>query len=280
MGHVLVVVRDINESPASDYVAALKAGGYSVRFIPVGTDPVPSMQREPPSVACFQFDYPDAQGLSDLRRARQQLPAVPLLMITQAHSESLAVWAFRTRVWDYFTMPVDTVRLLSVVEALQNQGSVDTKTRQALESTNAIPPDARQRYTGNPEEKSIIERALTHVDANLHNKIVQSEVAELFGLSPFQFSRLFRRMTKMTFQEYLLSRRIEEAKRLLVNSRTSVTDVCFTVGFRDLSYFTRIFQRYVGMPPSRYRQVIRENTPVVAPTTVVSPETEAELRPQ
>ncbi|KXS37908.1 helix-turn-helix domain-containing protein [Modicisalibacter tunisiensis] len=216
-------------------------------------------------------------------RTRQQLPAVPVLMITQAHSESLAVWAFRTRVWDYFTLPVDTQRLLSVVEtleALQNQGSVDTKTRQTLESTNAIPPDARQRYTGNPEEKSIIERALTHVDANLHNKIVQAEVAEIFGLSPFQFSRLFRRMTKMTFQEYLLSRRIEEARRLLVNSRTSITDVCFTVGFRDLSYFTRIFQRYVGMPPSRYRQAIRENTSTVAPSTAEPLSTEAELHSQ
>lgn len=51
----------------------------------------------------------------------------------------------------------------------------------------------------------------------------------------------------------LRHRRMTEAVRLLKNPSASVTDVCYTVGFRDLSYFTRTFRRYVGMTPSRYK---------------------------
>ncbi|SFH39043.1 helix-turn-helix transcriptional regulator [Modicisalibacter xianhensis] len=261
--YILIVIRDLNSNPASDYTTKLTAQGYHIEYVLPGVDPVPLMQRRPPIAACFQFDYPDTAGLSDLRRAKQQAPAVPLLMITQAHSEQLAVWAFRTRVWDYFVYPLDTSRLLSVLEvlaSLKQHGQMDVDSRAKLDMTNTIPPEARQHRANQNEDKATLDRALAYLDKNLHKKIVQSEVAELCGLSPFQFSRLFRRVMKVTFQDYLLSRRIEEAKRLLANPRISVTDVCFTVGFRDLSYFTRVFQRYVGLPPSRYRQSLEPAT--------------------
>jgi AraC-like DNA-binding protein len=72
-------------------------------------------------------------------------------------------------------------------------------------------------------------------------------------MTPFQFSRQFKQTYGMTFQEFLIRRRMTEAVRLLKNPSASVTDVCYTVGFRDLSYFARTFRRYVGMTPSRYK---------------------------
>jgi len=255
---IIIVVRDIEPAPdngASECARVLTKHGYQIEYVAKGQDPVPSIRRHSPIAVCFQFDYPDLLGLAELRLTKQLLPEVPLLMITEAHSEQLAIWAFRTRVWDYFVRPIDTARLLEDIDTLRNirQGVPAAMTRTSLDLINAI-PEARVRCSaGSREEQSVVDRALTYLDANLHKKIIQSEVAELFGLSPFQFSRLFKRLTRMTFQAYLLSRRIDEAKRLLANPRVSVTDICFTVGFHDFSYFTRVFQRYVGVPPSRFR---------------------------
>ena len=254
--YVLVVERNLQEVAEDDYLAALRDAGYRLEVIPPGKDPVPMMQARPPIAAIFQFDFPDQQGLADLRQAKQDMASVPLLMITQAHSEHLAVWAFRSRVWDYFVHPVDLTRLLEVMATLRRVRlpARDGKdSRQALDIRNTIPPEARLRFTHQGSDQTQLERAISFVDQNLHRKIAQAEVADQCGLSTFQFSRLFKRMTGNTFQEYLVHRRIAEAMRLLANPKVSITDVCFTVGFRDLSYFTRTFQRYVGKTPSRYR---------------------------
>jgi AraC-like DNA-binding protein/CheY-like chemotaxis protein len=261
-GCIVVVIRNLQKSPGNNgYTEALKAKGYRIEYVAAGQNPVASIERHSPIAVCFQYDYPDLFGLADLRLTKQLAPSVPLLMITQAHSEQLAVWAFRTRVWDYFVQPVDTDRLIAVVESLSQLGKRGGRASRSFPRlTNTIPPEARLRCGVNNEERSILERALTYLDSNLHKKIVQADVAHSFGLSTFQFSRLFKRLTRVTFQEYLLSRRIEEAQRLLENPKASITDVCFTVGFQDLSYFTRIFQRYVGLSPSRYRQAREADT--------------------
>lgn len=260
-GCVVIVVRNIEIGSTSEYAETLKKHRYQVRYAAAGQDPIPIIKQHSPVAVCFQFDYPDLSGLLDLRLTKQLLPSVPLLMITQSHSEQLAVWAFRTHVWDYFVQPVDTARFIEVITTLDDirHGKPAEAARASLDANNAIPPEARLRCSGVSEERSIMDQVLTYLNANLHKKIVQAEVAHRFGLSPFQFSRLFKRLSHVTFQSYLLTRRIEEAKRLLANPKVSVTDICFTVGFQDLSYFTRIFQRYVGLPPSRYRLTLPDH---------------------
>lgn len=277
--YVLIVVRNVHGQADSDFHHALIQEGYRIEIVVAGQDPIPIMQDRPPVAVCFQFDYPDFSGLTSLREAKQAVPSVPLLMITQAHSEHLAVWAFRARVWDYLVEPFDIQRFIDVmaklysvrlpcktVNAVTPPPRSKPQEREVVEINNSIPHEARLHCSTAGDEQARLQRALSYIDQNLHRKIVQHEVAALCQLSAFQFSRFFKRLTGITFQEYLLHRRINEAMRLLSNPRVSITDVCFTVGFRDLSYFTRTFQRYVGKPPSRYRLEATQSIQATAPT--------------
>jgi len=257
-GGVLVVARHIREQPNDELVRCMEKDGYRVHQVATGHDPLPVMERVKPLVTCFQYDYPDLPGLAELRLAKERMPSIPLLMITQAHSESLAVWAFRARVWDYFVEPVDTVRFLAVLKLLFRLRSAAKKggARQlpiAGMPTNPIPPEARVRGSAEPRDNPALELAISYVDRNLHTKVVQAAVADICGLSPFQFSRLFKHRFGVTFQEYVLRKRISQATRMLGDPGATVTDVCYNVGFHDLSYFTRTFQRYVGRTPSQHR---------------------------
>lgn len=258
-GYVLIVVRNLQEAQESDYHRALRQQGYHVELVDAGHDPIPVMTARPPIAACYQFDYPDLQGLADLRLAKQRVASVPLLMVTQAHSESLAVWAFRSRVWDYFVQPVELARFLEVIKTLHELRAPRqsaNESRQAMEVHNQIPAEARIRFPAPGDQEARLDLAITFIDQHLHRKIAQAEVAKSCGLSAFQLSRLFSKLTGSTFQDYLLRRRITEAQRLLANPRVSVTDVCFSVGFRDLSYFTRTFQKHVGHTPTAYRRTL------------------------
>jgi AraC-like DNA-binding protein len=98
-----------------------------------------------------------------------------------------------------------------------------------------------------------VERAKAYVSQNFAEKISAREVADLCNMSPFHFSRSFRRLSGITFSEYLLEVRIRKAIELLSRSTASVTGACYEVGFRDPSYFSRIFKRYAGITPSQYR---------------------------
>jgi len=77
--------------------------------------------------------------------------------------------------------------------------------------------------------------------------------ARLCDLSPFQFSRSFKKENGFTFRDFVVRVRIQRAAELIKQSKVSVTEAAFGVGFNDLSYFARMFRRQVGLSPSHYR---------------------------
>ena len=65
--YVLIIVRNIQNRVDNEFHHALRQAGYRVEIVSSGQDPVPLMQAHPPVAACFQFDYPDFEGLASLR---------------------------------------------------------------------------------------------------------------------------------------------------------------------------------------------------------------------
>lgn len=203
-------------------------------------------------VLFFEYDYPDIARLSYLQQTKLRHPSIPIILVTEQHSEALSVWALRSRVWDYFVKPLAAAEVFYCLESLKTMLARQGRetSRKAILPPRALPADARFRGAS---QKDAINAGIAYIEKNLHEEIPQSKVAEYCGMTPFHFSRQFKQIYGITFQEFVIRRRITEAIRLLKNPSASVTNVCYTVGFRDLSYFTRTFRRYVGMTPSRYK---------------------------
>ena len=72
-------------------------------------------------------------------------------------------------------------------------------------------------------------------------------------VSAYYLSHLFRDEMNTTFSDYLAKKRVEEAKRFLKSGMT-VEQASARAGFKDSNYFTKIFKKYVGITPSRYRR--------------------------
>lgn len=86
--------------------------------------------------------------------------------------------------------------------------------------------------------------------------IVLRDVAELAGMSPFHFLRLFSRAFGETPGVYLRRLRLERAKERLARG-AAVTDACFDVGYTSLGSFSTLFARRFGRPPSAWRRDVR-----------------------
>jgi AraC-like DNA-binding protein len=82
-----------------------------------------------------------------------------------------------------------------------------------------------------------------------------STVAKLCDLSRCQFSRNFKKEQGRTFRDFVVQTRIQRAAELMRQPNAiSVTEAAFGVGFNDLSYFSRMFRRQLGVTPSHYRR--------------------------
>lgn len=100
---------------------------------------------------------------------------------------------------------------------------------------------------------SIIEDTVAYINEHLTGTLTLEELAAQASLSPFYFSRLFKRETGFSPHSYVVAARINNARFLLKTSDISIKDICFSTGFTSESGFCTTFKKAVGCTPSEYR---------------------------
>ena len=94
--------------------------------------------------------------------------------------------------------------------------------------------------------------AIEYIDQNFREKLTLEGVAKSVYVSPYYLSHIFRDELDITFSDYVNTRRIEEAKRLLGERNYDSKTLSELVGFNDVNYFIKIFKKYTGTTPSKY----------------------------
>lgn len=105
-----------------------------------------------------------------------------------------------------------------------------------------------------------VERVIRIMHDRLDEPLTLQEMSRIAYISPCHFNRIFRQITGIPPNQYFYALRLETAKRLLLTTNTSVTDVCFDVGYNSLGTFIRRFTGLVGLSPSRFRSLARHAT--------------------
>jgi AraC-like DNA-binding protein len=112
-----------------------------------------------------------------------------------------------------------------------------------------------------PEEQASYFHELLPVvkflDANFTNAISMSDMAAMAGLSATHFNQRFKSILRMSPSEYVLSHRVQLARKLLTETTKSISKIGAEVGFYDQSHFTKRFRKIVGLTPNSYRNQFR-----------------------
>jgi AraC family transcriptional regulator len=108
-----------------------------------------------------------------------------------------------------------------------------------------------------PIAKANLNKAIDFIEANLDQSIGLPAIAEAAGLSVSHFARQFRAAVGEAPHQYLLQRRIENAKQRLAKTDASIAEIAFTCGFANQEHLTRILKRACGLSPAAYRKALR-----------------------
>lgn len=105
----------------------------------------------------------------------------------------------------------------------------------------------------NQKEQVRLRRIYQFLDHEYRRKIDIAEVAGLSNLTNAAFCRYFKRMTKLTFTEFVNHYRIDKAKKLL-RLDNNITETCFQCGFESISYFNKVFKKVTGENPLAFKR--------------------------
>ncbi len=97
-------------------------------------------------------------------------------------------------------------------------------------------------------------QVLNYIAINYGSNILLEDMAAQADLSTSHFSRLFKQTIGQSPYQFLMSYRIEQAKKMLDNPNALMIDIAMNCGFSDQAHFSRVFKKIEGITPKQYRR--------------------------
>jgi AraC-like DNA-binding protein len=108
-------------------------------------------------------------------------------------------------------------------------------------------------FEAQPQNNNKIDEIFKYINENFNQHISLDEVADLVSMTVPAFCRFFKKSTGKTFTKLVNEYRVVHATKLLSESQSSITDICFECGFNNFSHFNKLFKEFTGKSASKYR---------------------------
>jgi YesN/AraC family two-component response regulator len=219
-------------------------------------DLVPDCQAD---VVILDCGFAIGNGLMILKKLKATHPEIPLIFLTDASSEEIAVEAFRAGAREYFKKPVNIIELQNTVKLLLRIKRLQKEARSPFIATRSADlGDAAKAVTTDKPANLLC--AIRYIEENIGNKISLYELADTARLSRYHFCRSFSRHMGMSPMKYIAAMRVDMAKDLLKVNDMTVSMVASEVGYNDLCNFIKQFKRLTGFTPARYKASINNSS--------------------
>jgi AraC family transcriptional regulator len=115
-------------------------------------------------------------------------------------------------------------------------------------------PDAT--LNGSKLSESAIRTVCDYIEEQLCTQITLEALAALVHLSPFHFARCFKATMGLAPHQYVIARRMELAKRLVLTTTLNVAEIAWSIGYENISHFRRLFALHIGVTPGVIRRAV------------------------
>ena len=153
--------------------------------------------------------------------------------------------------WTDLLKPGSREELIAVLEEAVHIARYGREYEKYLKTENTEPEDEKQELVKN---QVLADRVRSYIEEHYMEDIcLQQDAAAALHYSDVYFCLFFKQNFDKNFIMYLSELRIEKAKELLADVTINVKDISRSAGYRDSSYFTKVFKRIAYVTPSEYR---------------------------
>jgi AraC family transcriptional regulator len=107
-----------------------------------------------------------------------------------------------------------------------------------------------------------LKQTLAYIEDHLSEELSLSRIASVTGVSASHFKTLFRESTGVPVHQYVIQRRIERAKDLLMQGKLSIVEIALSTGFSHQSHLARHMRRSVGLSPRDMKRLFADTPPI------------------
>ncbi|AIR91043.1 4-hydroxyphenylacetate catabolism regulatory protein HpaA [Pseudomonas cremoricolorata] len=134
------------------------------------------------------------------------------------------------------------------------EAALQSLTRLIVISLLRLCPNSREASAARHEDLKIFNRFNALIEEHYLAHQPLAAYAAQMGVTEARLNDICRRIADLPSKRLVLERLMQEARRLLLFSSSSVNEICYQLGFKDPAYFSRFFSRYAGLTPGEYRQ--------------------------
>ncbi|MGN1116346.1 MAG: helix-turn-helix domain-containing protein [Candidatus Ornithomonoglobus sp.] len=192
-----------------------------------------------PDIVIMDINIPVMNGLKVIEVSRVKHPEIAYVIVSGYDDFAYCRQALRLQITDYILKPVNYEEFGSCIDNL--------KISMYENKTNTQAGSEKQ-------DERVISSIMRYMQEHLSEEISLSVLADEFHLNPQYISQLFKNEIGVGFLAYLTNIRIEKAKKLLLSTALSVTEISSRVGYGDYRVFTKVFKKTEGITPSQFRR--------------------------
>ncbi|BCS80142.1 response regulator transcription factor [Anaerocellum diazotrophicum] len=140
-------------------------------------------------------------------------------------------------------------KFLKDVISIDNEVEIIQKTFEIIQIITSEAAIQKKTYNSS----SIVSQALEYIKNNFKRNISLEEMSQVLNISPYYFSKIFKKSVGINFKEYLIKLKIEHAQKLLTETNMPIKEIAYEIGFDDPNYFIKAFKKYTGLTPASVR---------------------------
>ena len=190
-----------------------------------------------PDLVIMDINIPIMNGLKVIQMSRLKHPKIAYVIVSGYDDFSYCQQALRLQITDYILKPVNYDEFGSCIDNLKIS-LFQTKVTEEKEV----------------REERVITKITRYLQEHLAEELSLSILAEEFHLNGQYISQLFKSEIGVGFLTYLTNIRMENAKKLLISTSSSIAEIADRSGYADYRVFTKSFKKSEGITPSQYRR--------------------------
>ena len=193
----------------------------------------------------------------DVFLAKNQMAGIRNLLIESANGVAFSmatVWKVHSKLEKLATTESGFRGLLDFMDLLNELAELGDYRLLATSSFASVNPACDSRR---------VQKVQAYIDENYRQDIRLADLADLVGMTPTAFSRFFKLRTGKSISDYIIDVRLGHASRMLVDSTTSIAEICYDCGFNNISNFNRIFKKKKGQSPKIFRDIYQHHKKLI-----------------